>query len=85
MAQLVTGAIYGGYDRWKQQHGIGVVAVADPAEAAARHRDELRRKKADEAEAKVSQHARAKIEAGRTEPEPAGPDKGSSDSTSPQP
>ncbi len=45
VAQMFVGGLYGGFDRWKQAHGIGVVAVQDPVQAAAQRKQELLQKK----------------------------------------
>ncbi len=57
VAQLFVGSLYSGFDRWKRAHGIGVVAVVDPVQAAAKQKQDLRAKK--EAEARTKAEARS--------------------------
>ncbi len=54
VAQLMVGALYGGYDRWKAEHGIGVVKVQDPAQAAAQRRADAEAKESAAAKARAN-------------------------------
>ena len=63
VAQLFTGGLYDGFDRWKRAHNIGVVAVMDPVQAAAKRKEDLRLKK--EAAAKARADAKAATAAKR--------------------
>ncbi len=59
VAQLMVGGLYGGYDRWKAAHNIGVVAVMSPVEAAAKRKAEMEAKKQAAAKAKADAKAAA--------------------------
>ena len=59
VAQLFVSGLYAGFDRWKRVHSIGVVAVMDPVQAAAQHRDERRQQKEAAARAKADAREKA--------------------------
>ena len=59
VAQLMVGALYGGYDRWKAAHNIGVVAVMSPVEAAAKRKADVAAKKEAAARTRVDAQAAA--------------------------